>query len=171
MPAAAGVIVVPFSMPMLAFSHLFHNMLSLLQRQDRLRFEKDRIAVSMMYEWTLQANLLWTETNEQTIRGLEDFFTRQSKESKRKYHVRLVLQEQARQTREEFCEGDTLRYVSSSSSAEARHRCLALGQRDALEAARPEIATPTSSFSRRSMDLEAMDEAEEVELMECSALC
>jgi hypothetical protein len=152
----------------------FHD-LSLLQRYDRLRFEKDRIAVSMMYEWTMQANLLWTETNEQTIRGLEDFFTRQSKESKRKYHVRLVLQEQARQSREERCEGDTLRYVSSSSSAEARHRCLALGRRDALEARAEAPTRPSSPMYSlsRSMDLDAMENEAEpaVELMECSALC
>ena len=105
------------------------------QRRDRYAFEQDRIHTAMTYEETRAKGQVWHETNVTTIRGLEDLLAAESKESSRRQHVHLVLRAAARirhegyASEEAFC--DTLRYVSSGSSAWARQRARDMGVADA----------------------------------------
>ena len=69
-----------------------------------------------------------------TIRGLEDFFTVTSKEHSRREHMYCVLRAAARIKHEGYASeeafNDTLRYISSESSAWARQKAHAIGVAD-----------------------------------------
>jgi hypothetical protein len=90
----------------------------------------------------MKYGMTWKETDQITLRGLEDFFGMRSKEEIRHEHVVKVLKEQARQRQLRLLHGgpaldaDTLRYVSSESSAEGRQRATAVGRDDAIVAQR-----------------------------------
>jgi hypothetical protein len=101
----------------------------------------------------MKYGLAWQETDQITLRGLEDFFGMRSKEEIRHEHVVKVLKEQARQRQllqqttttppptttagvTSALDVDTLRYVSSESSAEGRNRAAVVGRDDAIVAQR-----------------------------------
>jgi hypothetical protein len=102
----------------------------------------------------MKYGLTWKETDQITLRGLEDFFGMRSKEEIRHEHVAKVLKEQTRQrlllqtqgattstgvrssSRSIMIDVDTLRYVSSESSAEGRQRAAVVGRDDAIVAQR-----------------------------------
>jgi len=102
-------------------------------RKDRRSFENDRINVCKLFEKMYRKGEPWKETKEVTLRGLEDFFGRFSKEQIRKMHSQKVLKEQQRQLLSgEGFDDDTIRYVSCESSGEGRMRAIRQGQQDAL---------------------------------------
>lgn len=115
----------------------------------------------------MKYGLTWKETEEITLRGLEDFFGMRSKEEIRHEHVAKVLKEQTRQrllkvtatTAERWMiDVDTLRYVSSESSAEGRQRAAAVGRDDAIVVQRccyytaDESTTTTSTTSANNIN-------------------
>ena len=109
-----------------------------MQKRDRISFERDRHAVCIAYEFNMKNGLGWSEdSDDTTLRGLEDFFGPESKEEVRHNHVKKVLREQSRQQRaarngleEEANADDTLRYVSSESSGAGRARAIQIGLAD-----------------------------------------
>lgn len=135
-----------------------HSCFCALQRKERALFEQDRLSVYTTYDTHMKYNIAWVETEHITLRGLEDFFGMRSKEAIRHEHVKKVLKEQTRQRqqlqapspgtgqqqpqlsprspRQLESDADTLRYVSSESSAEGRQRAATVGKDDAIVAAR-----------------------------------
>jgi hypothetical protein len=109
------------------------SMLSDWQRKDRRLFEIDRIQVCKTFEKKVQNGEPWKETDELTLRGLEDFFGLCSKEQIRKMHAGKILKEQNRQrVPGEGIDHDTIRYISCESSGGGRVRAIRLGQHDAI---------------------------------------
>lgn len=93
----------------------------------------DRVFVSMSYEIHREHGQQWDE-NENSIRGLEDYFLPQPKMQTRKEHSDLVLAEQRRQRETKQMDTERLRDVSSERSRDAVARAIALGQLDATSA-------------------------------------
>jgi hypothetical protein len=111
-----------------------------LQRRDRFSFERDRLQTALSYETCRKEGRPWKEeeSNVETIRGLEDFFSVRSKEHSRQQHVYAVLRAAARIKHEgypsEEAFNDHLRYVSSESSAWARQHARTMGLADEQQA-------------------------------------
>ena len=118
------------------FSLLFaHSLLSSspFQDSDREAFEMDRAFVSMSYEIHREHGQQWDE-NENSIRGLEDYFLPQPKMQTRKEHAHIVLAEQRRQRDTKLMDNERLQDVSSARSRDAVAHAFALGQLDATSA-------------------------------------
>eukprot|EP00523_Entomoneis_sp_CCMP467_P000807 CAMPEP_0168751088 /NCGR_PEP_ID=MMETSP0724-20121128/17633_1 /TAXON_ID=265536 /ORGANISM="Amphiprora sp., Strain CCMP467" /LENGTH=179 /DNA_ID=CAMNT_0008799181 /DNA_START=80 /DNA_END=619 /DNA_ORIENTATION=+ len=110
---------------------------SFYTKKERRAFGQDRINVCRMFETKYMNGEQWKETDEVTLRGLEDFFGEYSKEQIRKMHVAKVLKEQRRQVL--LCEPmdyHTIRYVSCESSGMGRVKAIHIGNQDAIAAKR-----------------------------------
>lgn len=111
--------------------------ISLAQRRDRSNFEYDRIMISKAYGEAYKAGQEWDDDlRNDTIRGLEDFFTSVSKEAVRAQHVERILIAQ-KNLQLDWSLNDngvatTLRYISSAWSAKARQRAIQRGMADEI---------------------------------------
>mmetsp|Transcript_22093 Transcript_22093/g.28586 ORF Transcript_22093/g.28586 Transcript_22093/m.28586 type:complete len:174 (-) Transcript_22093:461-982(-) len=102
-------------------------------RKDRRMFDQDRVQSCRLFEKKYRSGEPWCETDDVTLRGLEDFFGRFSKEQIRKMHAQKVLKEQSRQRiLGECCDRDTIRYVSCESSGEGRMNARRIAEQDAI---------------------------------------
>lgn len=103
-------------------------------KKDRQDFEEDRRNTFRKFREMADRGEPWVETDEMSLRGLEEFFTTLKKEDARRMHVSMILTEQNRQRKlgiypahEEF-----LRQLSSEHSASCKARAVLTAQRDAL---------------------------------------
>jgi len=87
----------------------------------------------MSYDIHREHGQPWDE-NENSTRGLEDYFLVQPKMVARKEQAKIVLAEQARQLNTGQIDIERLRDVSIASSSDAVMRAIALGQLDATYA-------------------------------------